>query len=127
MKHRKGVKMEGNEKNRVEERITERQLAYIRSLLEGVDEAYVKPFLALAGAERLEDLSKQAASSFIDAVKMLQRSRTQLSFSQELEQLLKESWEAVSRALPPEVSADTRAEIASRFAITTFLERRRSR
>jgi hypothetical protein len=121
------VKVERNEKNRKEEKITEKQLAYIRSLLEGVEEAYIKPFLALAGAERLEDLSKQAASSFIDAVKMMQRARAQLSYSQELEEALKESLEMVQRVLPAEVSADTKAEIASRFAITAFLERRRGR
>ncbi len=115
------------EKNGAEEKITEKQLAYIRSLLEGVEESYIKPFLALAGAERLEDLSKQAASSFIDAVKMMQRTRTQLSYIRELEEALKESLKVVQRVLPAEVSADTKAEIASRFAITAFLERRRGR
>lgn len=209
--------------NNVEEKITGKQMAYIKSLLAGVDEEYVKTLLTLAGVKRIEDLSKQAASSFIDAVKTAKRSRTPRktvqvpheereavslaqttdapevleelykqhkekprvvravvnnphcpadikrdyldyvfgsylrayearlrayitdwddlldavkicikdqispSLDQELYQLFAEGLNAVSRVLPAEVSADIRAEIASRFAITAFLERRRSR
>ena len=101
---------------------TERQVNAIKSLLG--DEEYLPLWLKVMGISSLEELSKERASALIDLLVRARKALAGLDRVKVAKECMKRGLE-VAEILPGDVSADKKAEMAGRWAITFYLDARR--
>lgn len=103
------------------EKATEKQVEYLKKLTQNWGEEYISLWLSMFGVKNFEELTKEQASKCIDFISKARKAVAGTSSLERAKECMKQGLKVVE-VLPPEVSADKKAEIAGRWGITFYLD-----